>query len=98
MYVYHFGAALYIQKHILPLLPKERVAFSGSSGGSLVACALCCGIDIEDLTRFVIGCQPECEWNPWRMLPCADEAIAKFLPPEAHKMARGRLRVLVTRI
>ena len=98
MYVYHFGAAQYLQKHVLPLLPADRVAFSGSSGGSLVACTLCAGIDVEAITRFVIACQPECQFNPWRMLPCADEAIATFLPAGSHATCKGRLRVLVTRI
>ena len=98
MYVYHLGAAQYLQKHVLPLLPADRVAFSGSSGGSLVACTLCTDIDVEAITRFVIACQPECQFNPWRMLPCADEAIATFLPEGAHDTCKARLRVLVTRI
>jgi len=101
MYVYHLGVAQYLQKHVLPTLPADRVAFSGSSGGALVAAALCGQIDIEELTRFVIACQPECQFNPWRMLPCADEAIATFLPNAAPVVQRSfnhRLRVLVTRI
>lgn len=98
MYVYHLGAAQYLQQWILPQLPPERVAFSGSSGGALVACALCTGINIEELARFVISCQPECEFNPWRMLPCADEAIALFLPEDSYLDAQDRLRVLLTRI
>ena len=72
LYVYHLGAAQYLQRHVLPLLPPDSVAFSGSSGGALVACALTTGIDIEQLTTFVIGCHAECQFNPWRMLPCAE--------------------------
>ena len=98
MYVYHLGAAQYLQQHVLPRLPEDRCAFSGSSGGALVACSLCCGVDVEELTRFVIACQPECEFNPWRMLPCAQEAIDIFLPEGSHIAACNRLRVLVTRI
>ena len=101
LYVYHLGVAQYLQKHILPKLPADRVACSGSSGGALVAAALCGGVDIEELTKFVIACQPECEYNPWRMLPCADEAIAAFLPRSKSVVQRSfnrRLRVLVTRI
>jgi hypothetical protein len=97
LYVYHLGVAQYLQKHVLPLMPPDRVAFSGSSGGALVAAALCGGIEIAELTRFVISCQPECQFNPWRMLPCADEAIATFLPDGMHRY-NHRLRVLVTRI
>ena len=98
LYVYHLGAARYLQQHILPHLPPESVAFSGSSGGALVAASLCTGLDVEALTQFVIDCQPECEFNPWRMLPCAEEALRLYLPDRAHERAQNRLRVLVTRI
>ena len=90
MYVYHLGAAQYIQQHILPALSPEKVAFSGSSGGALVAAALCGGISIEELARFVIDCQPECEFNPWRMLPCAELAIETFSPVDHYLLAQNR--------
>ena len=32
MYCYHLGVARYLQMHVLPKLPANRVAFSGSSG------------------------------------------------------------------
>ena len=47
LYVYHLGVAHYLQRHVLPHLEAERVAFSGSSGGALVAAALAGGIDID---------------------------------------------------
>ena len=97
MYVYHLGVAQYLQTHVLPSLDADRVAFSGSSGGALVAAALCGGVDIEELTKFVVSRQPECEFNPWRMLPCADEAIAAYLPKSVRPF-NHRLRVLLTRI
>ena len=40
MYIYHLGAARYLQKQILPRMQEDSVAFSGSSGGALVACLL----------------------------------------------------------
>ena len=61
--------AQYMQRHLLPHLPEDGVAFSGSSGGALVAAALCTGIDIGDLTETVISCHRECQFNPFRMLP-----------------------------
>ncbi len=51
------GVAQYLQQHVLPKLPPDRVAFSGSSGGALVAAALCGDVNIERLTKFVIGCR-----------------------------------------
>ena len=98
LYVYHLGVAHYLQRHVLPHLEAERVAFSGSSGGALVAAALAGGIDIEQLAHHVIGCHGRCRFNPFRMLPAAEEAIAKYMPPDGHLMANGRLRVLLTRV
>ena len=90
LYVYHLGVAHYLQRHVLPHLEAERVAFSGSSGGALVAAALAGGIDIEQLAHHVIGCHGRCRFNPFRMLPAAEEAIAKYMPPDGHLMANGR--------
>ena len=98
LYVYHLGAAHYIQTQLMPHLPEDELSFSGSSGGALVACALCTGISIEELARFIIDRQPECRFNPWRMLPCVESATERFLPDDAASMAQGRLRVLLTRV
>ena len=37
MYLYHFGVAYFVQKHITDKMDKDRVAYSGVSGGALVA-------------------------------------------------------------
>ena len=82
--MYHLGAAHYIQTQLMPHLPEDELSFSGSSGGALVACALCTGISIEELARYVIDCYPECRFNPWRMLPSAESAMEMtlgLLPP-----------------
>lgn len=98
LYLYHLGVAYYIQNELLPHLPDDRLAFSGSSGGALVACALCTKISIADLAVHIVDQQPECKYNPWRMLPCAEAAMTRFLPDDAAEMAQGRLRVLLTRV
>ena len=98
LYVYHLGAAHYIQTQMRPHLPEDELSFSGSSGGALVACALCTGISIEELARYVIDRYPECRFNPWRMLPSAESAMERFLPEDAALLAEGRLRVLLTRV
>ena len=90
MYVYHFGAAQYLQQHILPHLPPDGVAFSGSSGGALAGAALCCGVDVDALMRFIVACHPECEFNPWRLLTCAEEALSIFLPPGSEQLAQRK--------
>ena len=87
LYAYHLGAAHYIQTQCMPQLSEDELAFSGSSGGALVACALCTGISIAELACYVIDQQPECKFNPWRMLPCAEAAVDRFLPERAAEMA-----------
>jgi hypothetical protein len=98
MYVYHLGAAAYLQDHILPRLPADAVAFSGSSGGALVGATLALGNSIEELARHIIERQPECEFNPWRMLPCAEAALAQYITGGCYRRMRSKMRVLVTRV
>ena len=103
LYTYHLGVAHYLQQALLGGSgggggPSSDFAFSGSSGGALVAGALATGIDIHALASFVISCHGECQYNPWRMFPCTDRALQRFVGQAAHKRANGRLRVLLTRI
>ena len=72
------------------------MAFIGITAG--VQALYVRGIDIEQLAHHVIGCHGRCRFNPFRMLPAAEEAIAKYMPPDGHLMANGRLRVLLTRV
>ena len=98
LHIYHLGVAHALQNHLLPVAGTHKFAFSGSSGGALVAASLCTELPIGTLAAHVISRQSECEFNPWRMLPCAEEAMARFLPPDAHVRCTGRLRVLLTRV
>mmetsp|Transcript_11178 Transcript_11178/g.15588 ORF Transcript_11178/g.15588 Transcript_11178/m.15588 type:complete len:612 (-) Transcript_11178:35-1870(-) len=97
-YVYHFGVAKYLEKHVLPRLDPDQAAFSGASGGALVGATLAAGINVEKIARHVMSCQPECEYNPWKMLPKAEEAMKIFRRPGVEKDLCGRLSVLVTRV
>ena len=102
LYVYHLGVGHFLQQRLLHGCSKEsrasRFAFSGSSGGALVAAALCADVDIAELASFVIDCREECRFNPWRMFACAEQALDRFLPCDAHLHSQGRLRVLLTRV
>mmetsp|Transcript_2418 Transcript_2418/g.6928 ORF Transcript_2418/g.6928 Transcript_2418/m.6928 type:complete len:269 (-) Transcript_2418:1160-1966(-) len=102
LYTYHLGVAYCLQHQLLsrgkPAEESWDFAFSGSSGGALVAAALATNVDIYELATFVINCHEECQYNPWRMFPCTEEALHKFISRGAHTLANGRLRVLLTRI
>lgn len=98
LYVFHAGAASYIQKYVLPFLPEDAVAFSGSSGGALIAAMLANGLNIDELANYVIECHAECQFNPWRMLPVLEAALHKFMPVDAHLRCQNRLRILLTKV
>ena len=83
---------------MLPAAGPERVGFSGSSGGALVAAALASGVRVAALAEFVLGCRDECRAAPSRMLPCVERALDALLPADAHERCSGRLRVLLTRV
>jgi len=107
-YVYHFGVAAFLEDYIIPKGLSEdeycsskypqSVAFSGSSGGSLVAGALASGIPIRDLFEFVMAQHAVCRRNPFQMLAAVETAMDKYLPKNCAKSMTGRVRVLLTRI
>jgi len=108
LYCYHFGVAQWIQEHMLPkdLTCAEAetdrypqgLAFSGSSGGSLVAGALGSGINVSDLFEYVLTQQESCRSNPFRIFTALESAMDKFLPENAGRSLSGRVRMLLTRI
>merc|ERR1711915_1175605 len=62
LYVYHFGVAAYIQKYLKKDLDK-RIAYSGSSGGALVATVLACERSAIDMYENVLTYREMCKWN-----------------------------------
>ena len=52
LFLWHFGVAMWIEDHIQK--KPEAIGYSGSSGGSLVACTLASGINAEVLANWVI--------------------------------------------
>lgn len=108
LYCYHFGVAMWISEHMFPegltgadattsKYPKG-LAFSGSSGGSLVAGALGSGINIRDLFEYVLSLHASCVGNPFQIFPSLESALDKFLPTNCARSLSGRVRVLLTRI
>jgi len=91
LYTYHLGVAHCLQQQLLGRGSDRRAdfAFSGSSGGALVAAALATDIDVKELAAFVIDCQAECQYNPWNM--CARLASPCVAPPaaQAHRHAQA---------
>lgn len=98
--VYHFGVASWLMEN-MGLDAKEAVegvAFSGSSGGSLVSCVLAAGTDCKEVFEYVLGWLPACRKNPLKMFTAVRRALEKFQYPEAPKRLTTHLRVLLTRV
>lgn len=108
LFLYHFGVAVWLKEHLLPddLTPEacatekfpKALAFSGASGGSLVAAALATGIDLRELFEYVLSHYPTCRRNPRRLMSAAEGAMSRYLPKNAAQSMSGRVRVLLTRI
>eukprot|EP00927_Polykrikos_kofoidii_P029843 TRINITY_DN25733_c0_g1_i1.p1 TRINITY_DN25733_c0_g1~~TRINITY_DN25733_c0_g1_i1.p1 ORF type:complete len:1041 (-),score=88.12 TRINITY_DN25733_c0_g1_i1:1-3123(-) len=107
-YVYHFGVATWLREHILPenMSPDDAVtdkyphgvAFSGSSGGGLVAASLASAVDVPMLFEYVLEQLGWCKIRPWNMFKAVESAMRKFLPENAAQSMSGRARVLLTRV
>jgi len=98
LFLYHFGVAKYLREEYLPREGLPPVAYSGASGGALVATALCSGANLPALIENVIASRKDCYRTPWRLMGIVDAAIAKFLPPGAHETCFGKVRVLTTKV
>jgi hypothetical protein len=108
LYCYHFGVATWLREHLLPqeMTPEESLtdkypssfSFSGCSGGALVAATLSLGLDPKDVFEMVVSKQPECKFNPFRMLPAVEDVLRQMLPVSAWKILSRRCSVLLTRI
>jgi len=106
LYAYHFGVGLWLYDHLnlgsvrsLGSGVAEKVGFSGSSGGAMVAVVLATGVDPLDVLNYMIKeAAPKCYKNPLQMFRCAEFALRHFQFDGAHKLMHARLRVLLTRV
>lgn len=108
LYCYHFGVAKYLRDHVLPKdmdannAPTkfpDGIAFSGSSGGALVAACLATGIDPRSLFDYVMEVVlPRCQYRPDRIAAACRQAIDDNVPTNSTASMEKRCRVLLTRV
>mmetsp|Transcript_41901 Transcript_41901/g.89950 ORF Transcript_41901/g.89950 Transcript_41901/m.89950 type:complete len:769 (+) Transcript_41901:188-2494(+) len=107
LFVYHFGVAAFLSEYLgLEVDPQnpdklpasKHIAFSGSSGGSLVSCVLGAGTRVNDVFEYILEQFPFCRRNPLEMFPAVERALKKFQYEGAHKRLCGRVRILLTRV
>merc|ERR1719247_1415392 len=98
--VYHFGVGAFLSEHLglKPGQVPKDVAFSGSSGGALIATVLAVGFNPHDVFEHVLKELPACRRNPREMFPAVERALRLFEYPGAHLQASGHLRILLTRV
>eukprot|EP00928_Gymnodinium_smaydae_P022384 TRINITY_DN18823_c0_g2_i2.p1 TRINITY_DN18823_c0_g2~~TRINITY_DN18823_c0_g2_i2.p1 ORF type:complete len:728 (-),score=42.29 TRINITY_DN18823_c0_g2_i2:73-2208(-) len=103
--VYHFGVSAWLYDHLqlkrtgtVGSVAPEGVAFSGSSGGSLISVVLGSGTDPREVFKYMLQQYPLCRRNFTEMFPAVERALRKFQYAGAHRRLSGHIRVLLTRV
>ncbi|XP_008497796.1 patatin-like phospholipase domain-containing protein 1 [Calypte anna] len=90
---------------LAPELLKSACKVYGSSAGSLIAAAVVCGINIDDLKEFffaiatdvkktILGpLSPKCS-----LLASIRTVLQRMLPEDSYQLASGRLHISLTRV
>jgi len=98
-FLYHFGVAIWIQEHFQDEITRGAFAFSGSSGGAIVAMGLATNVDMPGVVDSVLGkTWPRTRLKPWLLPAEIRTMLDRFCDKKAHEHATNRLRVLLTRI
>lgn len=98
-FLYHFGVAIWIQEHFPDQLAQGELAFSGSSGGAIVATGLAAGTDmVEVVESLLTNTWPKTRLAPWALPKEIDWTLNRFVAQDAHVRATNRLRILLTRV
>mmetsp|Transcript_54769 Transcript_54769/g.102666 ORF Transcript_54769/g.102666 Transcript_54769/m.102666 type:complete len:714 (-) Transcript_54769:166-2307(-) len=97
LFIYHFGVAKWMQDNVN--VTVEDFAFSGSSGGALVAATLACPIDAEEVKDLTVKGFAKCKTNPFYMFRLGEEVLDHYLrDTRLHVRCSGHLRVLLTKV
>lgn len=97
LFIYHFGVARWLQDNVN--VTVEDFAFSGSSGGALVAATLACEIDAQRVKDLAVEGFPKCSRNPLYMFRHGEHVIDTLLrDTQYHRRCSGHLRVLLTKV
>merc|ERR1719265_70145 len=97
LFIYHFGVAKWIQDNVN--VTTEDFAFSGSSGGALVAATLACQFNAKEVESMTVKGFAKCKTNPFYMFRLGEEVMDHLLrDSRCHIRASGHLRVLLTRV
>jgi predicted acylesterase/phospholipase RssA len=98
LFIYHFGVAKWIQDNVH--VTKESFAFSGSSGGALVAAVLACQFDAEEVKDLALADFHLCQKNPLLMFRVGEKILDHYLHDNAKSAERcsDHLRVLLTKV
>jgi len=97
LFIYHFGVAQWVQDHVD--VTQKDFAFSGSSGGALVAATLACPLDAMAVKDMTLSHFPSCQKNPLLMFHVGEITLDHFLRDTTfHEHCTDHLRVLLTKV
>lgn len=97
LFLYHFGVAKWIEDNIE--VKAQHFAFSGSSGGALVAASCAAGFNMTDVKESILSHFHKCQRNPLLMFHVGELVLDKFLrDTDAHVRCTGVCRVLLTKV
>eukprot|EP00928_Gymnodinium_smaydae_P083626 TRINITY_DN66869_c0_g1_i1.p1 TRINITY_DN66869_c0_g1~~TRINITY_DN66869_c0_g1_i1.p1 ORF type:complete len:714 (+),score=72.97 TRINITY_DN66869_c0_g1_i1:111-2252(+) len=100
LFLYHFGVAKWLQENVD--VTVEDFAFSGSSGGALVAGVLACKLDPAEVKDMALADFHVCQRNPFHMFKVGEKVLDHYLrcqsDNKSHIRCSGHLRILLTKV
>mmetsp|Transcript_59367 Transcript_59367/g.173648 ORF Transcript_59367/g.173648 Transcript_59367/m.173648 type:complete len:711 (-) Transcript_59367:66-2198(-) len=97
LFIYHFGVAKWVQDHVN--VTVKDFAFSGSSGGALVAATLACQLPADEVKNLALQDFHLCQRNPLHMFRIGEQVLDHYLrDTNLFTRCSGHLRVLLTKV
>eukprot|EP00392_Amoebophrya_sp_AT5.2_P000379 g379.t1 len=98
LYVYHWGVASFVHDHFdgSGNYPPE-LAFSGASGGALVAGCMALRLDPMAVGLDSVRQSEPCQYSVFETFRLCDKTLDKWVPENVHHV-NGKLRVLMTKL
>lgn len=98
-YFYHWGVGMWLQEHLADEIARGEIAWSGSSGGAIVACGMAQGLDVPAVLDSVMHrTWDRAAKKPWLIPEEVQYTLETFVPENGHELASNKLRVLLTRL
>ncbi|XP_009999692.1 PREDICTED: patatin-like phospholipase domain-containing protein 1 [Chaetura pelagica] len=88
-------------KDLSPAILKSAARIYGASSGSIIATLAVCECDTDEVKKYFYSALPRSFWGfvpGGRMIQFLKDTLEKYLPPNAHQLATGKLHIILTRL